>query len=406
MEDALLRRIAAALTLAIGTLTVPATALADAKFERFLASAVWPEAKRAGVDRRTFDGAVRGLTPDRSLPGLGQTSSGPNYQAEFKSPARYFRGVANLAGTGRNLARKHARTIEAIEARYGVPGRILLAIWARESGYGGAKIPHDAIRVLATRAYLDSRREFFTDELVAAMLILQRGDIDRASMRSSWAGAMGQPQFLPSSYLKYAVDGDGDGRRDIWRSVPDTLASIANYLKEFGWQPGRDWGYEAAVPPAVSCELEGPDRMRPFSDWSRRGVTRASGKPLPPKEARRDGALLMPAGRDGPAFVATPNFYTIKKYNNSDLYALFVGHLADRIAFGAGPFLGQWKPEAGLTRGQVRSMQQVLIGQGMDVGGADGLAGFKTRRSIGAWEAANGRAPTCWPSRDLAARMN
>ena len=389
----------------MAAVTFAAPATADAKFQSFLERSVWPAAKGAGVRRGTFDSAVRGLTPDRSLPGLGKTSEGPNYQAEFKSPSRYFRGVANLAGTGQKLLRKHASLLKRLEGKYGVPGRISLAIWARESAYGRAKIPHDAIRVLATRAYLDERRAFFTDELVAAMRILQRGDVPRSALRSSWAGAMGQPQFLPTSYLKYAVDGDGDGRADIWRSEADTLASIAAYLAAFGWQAGRDWGYEAAVPANVSCALEGPDRMRRFSDWSAQGVTRASGKPLPPKEARREGALLMPAGRDGPAFIATPNFYTIKKYNNSDLYALFVGHLADRIQFGAGDFRGRWAGEAGLTRGQVRTMQQTLIGQGHDVGGADGLAGFKTRRSIGTWQERNGLAATCWPSRALAGRM-
>ena len=389
------------LLVVLAAIVVAPFAYADARFDRFLENEVWPQARSAGVDRSTFESALRGVTPDTSLPGLGQAVKGPNYQAEFKSPARYFRGVESLAGTGRKLARRYSSTLETIERRTGVPGRIVLAIWARESAYGNAKIPHDAIRVLATRAYLDRRREFYTEELVAALRILQRGDIDRAAMKSSWAGAMGQPQFMPTSYLKYAADGDGDGRSDIWRSVPDTLASIANYLKEYGWQAGRDWGYEAAVPASVACDLEGPDQMRRFGDWASAGVTRASGSPLPEKEMRREGSLLMPAGRQGPAFIATPNFYTIKKYNNSDLYALFVGHLADRIAFGVGPFRGAWSADTGLTRGEVRDMQLKLIDQGFDVGGADGLAGFKTRRSIGAWQARTGQSATCWPSRAL-----
>ena len=385
-------------------LTAP-LARADAQFQRFLASEAWPVAKGMGVSRATFDGAVRGLTPDRSLPGLGDARSGPNFQAEFKSPSRYFRGAANLAGTGRKLLARYGDTLARIERRTGVPGRIVLAIWARESAYGNAKIPHDAVRVLATRAYLDGRREFYTREFAAALKILQRGDISRAAMRSSWAGAMGQPQFLPTSYLEHAADGDGDGRADIWNSVPDTLASIANYLKNFGWQGGRDWGYEAAIPAGTSCALEGPDGMRPFRDWANAGVTRASGSALPEREMGRKGSLLMPAGRQGPAFIATPNFYAIKKYNNSDLYALFVGNLADRIQFGSGDFRGRWGGESGLTRGQVRDLQQNLIRQGHDVGGADGLAGFKTRRSIGKWQEANGMAPTCWPDRSIAARL-
>ena len=385
-------------------LTAPA-AHADAGFDRFLQAEVWPQAKREGVSRRTFDAAVRGTSPDRSLPGLGDVVKGPNYQAEFKSPSRYFRGVSQLAGTGRSLAKRHASTLASIERKYGVPGRILLAIWARESAYGNAKIPHDAVRVLATRAYLDRRREFYTRELVAALKILQRGDVSRSAMRSSWAGAMGLPQFMPTSFLDHAVDFDGDGRRDIWNSVPDTLASMANYLKNFGWERGRDWGYEARVPTSVSCSLEGPDGMRPFREWANAGVTRASGSALPEKEMHKRGSLLMPAGRQGPTFIATPNFYAIKKYNNSDLYALFVGNLADRIQFGSGDFRGPWGGASGLTRGQVRGMQQTLISQGHDVGGADGLAGFKPRRSIGKWQRANGMSETCWPDRSIAARL-
>ena len=386
-------------------LTAP-LARADAAFDRFLQAEAWPVAKRMGVSRATFERETRGLAPDRSLPGLGNVKAGPNYQAEFKSPSRYFRGASQLAGTGRALASRHASTLAKVERETGVPGRIVLAIWARESAFGNAKIPHDAIRVLATRAWLDGRTEFYARELAGALLILQRGDITRDRMRSSWAGAMGQPQFMPTSYLEHAADGDGDGRADIWTNVPDTMMSIGNYLRNFGWERGRDWGYEAAIPASVSCSVEGPDGLRPFADWARAGVTRASGSPLPAKEARKRGSLLMPAGRDGPAFIATPNFYAIKKYNNSDLYALFVGHLADRIAFGAGDFRGRWGGATGLTRGQVRSMQQALIAQGHDVGGADGLAGFKTRRSIGRWQEANGMGATCWPDPAIAARMN
>ena len=404
---AILVRLVALFALAF-LLTAP-LARADPAFDRFLTSQAWPVARGMGVKRSTFDRELRGVTPDRSLPGLGNAKSGPNFQAEFKSPSRYFRGASQLAGTGRKLASRHARTLAEIERRTGVPGRIVLAIWARESAYGNAKIPHDAIRVLATRAWLDGRTEFYARELAAALLMLQRGDISRQAMRSSWAGAMGQPQFMPTSYLEHAADGDGDGRADIWRSVPDTLMSIGNYLKDFGWQRGRDWGYEAAIPASLSCSMEGPDGLRPFADWARAGVTRASGSPLPGKEMRKRGSLLMPAGREGPAFIATPNFYAIKKYNNSDLYALFVGHLADRIAFGAGDFRGRWGGgsggASGLTRGQVRDMQRTLIAQGHDVGGADGLAGYKTRRSIGRWQEANGVRPTCWPSRALAGRI-
>jgi membrane-bound lytic murein transglycosylase B len=220
-------------------------------------------------------------------------------------------------------------------------------------------------------------------------------------MKSSWAGALGQPQFLPSSYLKFAADGDGDGRADIWNSEPDTLASIARYLDAHGWVRGRDWGFEVTVPQGVSCALEGPDRGRRIADWAAMGVKRVGGKPFPAHELTGEGYLMMPAGRFGPAFIVTPNFYVLKQYNESDVYALFVGHAADRIAYGERRFAGGWTAIDRLNRADIAAMQRGLERLGHDVGGADGLAGFKTRRSIGAWQTKNGRAPTCFPDAGL-----
>ena len=214
-------------------------------------------------------------------------------------------------------------------------------------------------------------------------------------MKASWGGAMGQPQFLPDSFLKYAVDFDGDGRRDIWRSVPDILASIANYLRQNGWVRGRDWGFEAVVPANISCDREGPDRGQPIANWIASGVTRVAGRHFPESEMNKPGFLLMPAGRLGPAFIATENFYVLKTYNNSDTYALFVGHLADRMAANKG-FVGKWHRPAPITRGAVRNLQAKLIDAGYDVGAHDGLIGYKTRRSLGAWQQAQGRPATCW----------
>ena len=194
--------------------------------------------------------------------------------------------------------------------------------------------------------------------MLAALQIVEEGHATPRAMKSSWAGAMGQPQFLPSSYLEYAVDFDGDGKKNIWGSTADTLASIANYLSVYGWQEGRDWGYEASFPTSVSCALEGPDRMRAISQWTAVGVTRISGRQFPAHELARDGALLMPAGRYGPAFIATPNFYVIKKYNNSDLYALFVGNVADRIEYANKSFAASWQKVSGLTRGNVMTIQE------------------------------------------------
>ncbi len=373
----------------------------DAEFRAYLENIVIPEARAAGVSAALLERELEGLTLDTSLPGLTKPGGGGvpkvDFQAEFRAPARYFRDsqFQALAARGRALSASHKRTLAAIERRYGVPGRIILAIWGRESGYGAAKIPYDAIRVLATQAFMGQRADFYRGELIAALKILQAGDVPRARLKSSWGGAMGQPQFLPSSYLKYAVDFDGDGRRDIWGSAADTLASIAHYLREHGWVPGRDWGYEVVVPASLSCVREGPDRGQPITEWEKEGVRRVRDRPFPDHERRQPGFLLMPAGRYGPAFLVTENFYVLKAYNESDVYALFVGHLADRYG-GARGFVGNWAPLKTTTRGRVRDLQVDLQRRGHDVGGADGLIGFKTRRSMGAAQENAGRTPTCW----------
>lgn len=383
----------------------------QAGFHRFLNEEVWPEAKARGVSRSVFEDALGQAQlnldlPDLVLPGSSAEVSETNFQAEFKNGADYLseRAVAGTAETGRKLMSRHAEVLKRIEARYGVPGPIILAIWGRESAFGAAKIPHDAFAVLGTKAYLSRRKAMFREELLAALQIVAEGHRSVDGMRSSWAGALGQPQFMPSKFLAYAVDFDGDGRKDIWDSVPDTLASIAHYLQAHGWQSGRDWGFEARVPANVSCSSEGPDRGRKIADFVADGVTRISGRPFPASEIGATGHLMMPAGRLGPAFVATPNFYVIKTYNNSDLYALFVGHAADRM-IGAGPLQAGWRSGERLTRGDVARMQRAMEAKGMDVGGADGLAGFKTRRSIGEMEARLGLPETCWPSKALAGRL-
>jgi lytic murein transglycosylase len=308
--------------------------------------------------------------------------------------------LGNSAG-GRARAATHARVLAAIEKRYGVPAGVLLALWGRESGFGAAKMPYDAFEVLGTKAFMARRREMFRAELLAALAIVEKGLAPAGAMKSSWAGALGQPQFMPSSFLKHAVDGDGDGRADIWNSVPDTLALIANYLNHFGWTKGRDWGFEVTVPAAVSCALEGPDRGRKVSEWAKMGIARVGGRPFPSHELRQEGFLLMPAGRGGPAFIVTPNFYVLKQYNNSDLYALFIGHGADRIAYGDRAFSVGWATVDRLHRSDIAILQRALEKRGYDVGSADWLPGFKTRRSIGDWQASNGRVATCFPDAKL-----
>lgn len=402
------RALLIALLVWLTALALPASAQnVDTLFRQWLADDLWPEARAKGISAETFNTAFAGVTPNLKLPDLvlpGQKPETPRaqHQAEFRSPGAYFaeNTVRGVTAGGRTRAARHASMLAAIERRTGVPGSIALAIWGRESGFGAAKIPHDAIEVLATKAFLATRKEMFRREVLAALEMIQRG-VPRSAMKSSWAGALGQPQFLPSSYLAHAADGDGDGRADIWSSEADTLASIANYLAHFGWVKGRDWGFEVTVPESVSCALEGPDQGRRISEWSAMGISRVGGRPFPEHEGRQEGYLLMPAGRHGPAFIVTPNFYVLKAYNESDLYALFIGHAADRIAYGDRSFGAGWGNVGGLRRSDVAALQRGLERLGHDVGGADGLAGFKTRRSIGAWQASRGGQPTCFPDAGL-----
>ena len=273
------------------------------------------------------------------------------------------------------------------------------------TGFGAAKMPYDAFEVLGTKAFMSTKKDFFRTELLAALEIVERGLAPVGAMKSSWAGALGQPQFMPTSFLKHAVDFDGDGRVDIWNSTPDVLASIANYLVHYGWVRGRGWGFEVTVPASVSCSLEGPDQGKKISEWVDMGIKRVGGKPFPASELKAEGFLLMPAGRSGPAFIATPNFYVLKEYNTSDLYALFIGHGADRIAHGDQNFSGSWGPVGDLHRSDIAALQRALEAKGYDVGSADGLPGFKTRRSIGKWQAKNGQAATCFPDAGLVAAL-
>jgi lytic murein transglycosylase len=393
--------------LALGTGAMAATdrAAVEKQFQGWLSAEIWPQAKAANVGRATFDRAFAGVTLDWTMPDLQPPGTPPTppkieWQAEFSAPGAYFdqRRLSALAAAGRDRLAQWRKTLAAVTRRTGVPGAIIVAIWAKESGFGAAQMPKPAIRALATKACMGRRAAFFRDELIAALVILQNGDIAASSMRSSVAGALGQPQFMPSQFLKYAEDFDGDGHRNIWTSASDSLASIGRYLQGEGWVAGRGWGVEVKVPAAVSCALDGPEQGKPAAEWAALGITRADGSRLPADKGL--SYLVMPAGRYGPAFLVTDNFYVLKRYNNSDLYALYVGHLADRFTNDR-PFAGAWKPVGTFSRGEVKAMQDELVAEGYDVGNADGLVGFKTRIAIGLWQAKRGLAETCFPDAKL-----
>ena len=382
----------------------------ERQFQNWLRKDMRSIASKAKISKKVYDAAIASITLDWTLPDLAppgaKTKSGPQKQSEFRAPGRYFneRSIQILVKRGRGQLKKWKRTLNKIEKRYGVSRRIIVAIWGRESGFGRVKMPKNAIRSLATEAFIGRRRALFQKEFLAALKIVASGDIAGKSMGSSWAGALGQPQFLPSKFDQFAVDFDGDGRRDIWRSTPDALASIANYLKQHGWQRGRDWGFEVKIPKGVSCTNGGPDSRQSIATLASMGIKRVSNKPFPSHETKQAGYLLFPAGRFGPTYVTTPNFYVLKKYNESDVYALFVGHLADRMASNK-PFNTKWGKLGTLSRNTVRKMQQRLIAKGYDVGGADGFIGYKTRTAIGFWQQANGKQSTCFPVKNRVSKI-
>ena len=270
------------LLLPLPAFAAPSRPDVETKFQAWIKTDIYPEARKAGVSDKTLKAAFAGVQlnwdlPDLAPPGFPPVRQQPQSQAEFASPAPYFNNdrLQRLATTGRGFATQYASTLKRIEKTYGVPGSIVLAIWGRETGFGAATMKSSAISILATDAFMSTRKEMFRTELITALGILEHGDVTPDQFKGSTAGALGQPQFMPSSYLKYAVDFDGDGHRNIWTSVPDTLASIANYLVQKGWQRGRGWGYEATIPAKVSCAQEGPDLASPSAS-GRQQASRAS----------------------------------------------------------------------------------------------------------------------------------
>jgi len=372
----------------------------DAAFDRWLQS-VWPEAQALGVSRATFDAAVRGLEPDYSLTDLaipGRPEQQPQQPEFVQTPSQYLREASfdRLATRGRQLATQYRDALARIEKEFGVPGSIVLAIWARETDYGGYQLPNDAIRVLATQAYVGKRKDFFRNEFLHALKMLQDG-VPRGDMRSSWGGAMGLTQFLPSEFYKYAVDFDGDGRADIWRSVPDALASAAKQLAGKGWRAGEPWAIEVRAPANADCSIGVPEVTSPIGEWIKRGFVPAFGRRLTAAELSYDASLLQPEGSYGPSFLTPKNYYVLKDYNFSDLYVLFVGHLSDRIA-GGRPFETPWSKNAQLKTSDVEIMQKRLTALGLYKDKIDGKAGMLTRAALGAYQKKNGLKVDCWPT--------
>jgi lytic murein transglycosylase len=394
------RFILVAASLIAAAVSMPAQAAPDPAFTTFLQS-LWPEAQQRGISRATFDTAVRGLEPDLSLPDLvipGRTQKQPGQPEFVQTPADYLKesSFTRLAERGRKLREQYRDVFARIEKEFGVPGPIVLAIWGRESDYSTHYGGRDAIQMVATQAYTGRRKDYFRDQVLWAMKMLQDG-VPRSEMRSSWGGAMGLTQFLPSEFYKYGVDFDGDGKVDIWRSVPDALASAAKQLVGEGWERDKPWAYEVRVPADVDCTVADPDKKMPLSEWLKRGFALAYGRKAPARDLAEPASLILPAGTHGPGFLIFHNYFALKEYNFSDLYVLFVGHLSDRIA-DPRPFETPWKPVVQLRTAQLEDMQKRLTALGLYGDKLDGKAGMKTRLALGAYQKQSKLPLDCWPT--------
>lgn len=421
----------------------PATALAsEDKALKAWKADLWQAARKAGISADTFKAAITSTKPNYKLPrvrthkawarierqikaakdkpktktplkeGLPPSCHRPR-QKEFLFPTLYFprKYIANLTARGRKLRAKYGHLFQKIEKTYGVDMRAVLGIWGRETAYGRVNNRYNGIETLMTLAYAGPphQRAALRDNLIYALKFIDQGHIALQDYKTTFAGATGYPQFTPDVFATYAVDFDGDGKKDIWNSVPDALASAANYLKGIGWQEGRRWGYEVSVPKGFNCADEGPLGRKPVREWMKLGVRRLSG----PDGHRRSfpdldepAQFVAPAGMRGPKFLVTENFEVFRRYNKADLYALFVGHLGDRIWCKPGQncdFRHPWPANDtfNFSRKRICEMQIHIKRLGASEETPDGLFGGKTRNGIGTYEKTIGNTPTCFPSRPL-----
>jgi membrane-bound lytic murein transglycosylase B len=361
---------------------------------------LWPDAARRGVSRATFEHFTAGLAPDLSI--MDKLDAQPEFTKATWDYLDVLVSDERIA-RGREVLTQYAPTFAAVARAYGVDPAIIAAIWGVESNYGTMGGDRSVIRSTATLACVGRRRDYFREEFLSTLEILQRGDVPAERLVGSWAGAFGPTQFMPSSFKRYAVDFDGDGRRDIVDSIPDVIASTANNLKTDGWVAGQRWGYEVVLPQNFDYLLADRSKQMSLRQWEALGIRRAGGGSFGEPDAR--AYLLMPAGARGPAFLMLQNFRVIMKYNPAEAYALAIGHLADRLR-GGGPFVQPWpRDERVLSLDERYEMQELLARRGFDTGEPDGLLGPRTRLAIRNYQASIGEIPDGFASSGLLDRL-
>ena len=362
---------------------------------------LWPDAAKRGVTRATFDTYTNGLTPDLRIMDLMDT------QPEFTKAFWDYLDLLvseNRIKRGREILAQYRTVFDAVEKAYGVDRHAVTAIWGIESNFGTSGGDRSVVRSTATLACVGRRQAYFRDEFLAALEILNRGDINPDRLKGSWAGAFGPTQFMPTSFKRFAVDFDGDGRRDVVDSIPDLIASTANNLKLDGWIAGQTWGYEVALPQGFNYLMADGAKAMPVKEWEKLGVARVNGKPYPRPTDR--AYLFLPAGANGPAFLMLNNFRVLMKYNPAEAYALAIGHLGDRLR-GDPPLVTAWpRQERVLTSAERYEMQQHLVRLGFDIGGEpNGRLNAKSRSAIRSFQASRGLVPDGFATADMLERL-
>lgn len=379
----------------------PAALADDTEFAGWL-TGFREAALKAGVAPQTFDRSMRGVRPDPRVVEANES------QPEFTRPVwEYLEGALSdtRVARGKALLAENKALLDRIEEAYGVDRHVLVAIWGLESNYGSFQGTMSVVRSLATLGYKGRRQDYGRTQLIAALQIVQRGDIEPERMLGSWAGAMGQTQFIPTTYNAHAVDFDGNGKRDIWNSHADALASAGHYLQNSGWRRGGVWGYEVKLPQGFEFAEADMSVSKPQAEWVKAGIARIDGRPFPGGEADENSSIFLPSGHRGPAFLVMHNFRTVLAYNASTSYALAVHLLADRYK-GRGEIAASWpRGDRPLGRSERHDLQRLLTERGYDTGGVDGIIGFNTRKAIRAYQVTVGMPADGYPTPELLGKL-